>query len=76
MSCIIELVFALTNPLWASTEYLAPVAPVGGFLYSPVRLPRYCEGKHKKFLRGHTRPEPSALKNFSRVDGPRVNPPF
>ena len=39
-------------PLWASTEYLAPVAPVGGFLHSPARLPRYCEGKHKNSCAG------------------------
>ena len=29
----------LPRPLRASTEYLAPVAPIGGFLYSLVRLP-------------------------------------
>ena len=44
---------------WASTEYLAPVAPVGGFLYSPIGLPR---GQFKHH------------KNFARVDGTAAEP--
>ena len=58
------------------TEYLAPVARVGGFLYSPVRLPRYSEGKHKKFLRaknqkflrGHIGPPPRRQGGAQGVD--------